>query len=152
MKISIGCDHGGYELKEQIIKGLKSWKWNGTDKLLFDIQDFGTNSKESVDYPDFAHKVCDSIESGESSYGILICGTGNGINMTANSHKGIRSALAWRRDVAKLARLHNDANVLALPGRILDYSEAWECVKEFLTTDFEGGRHTKRVDKIKVNY
>lgn len=150
MKVAIGSDHGGYELKEKLVKSIRSWKWNGTEKVLFEVADIGTHSSKSVDYPDFAHAVCDFVETGKSEFGILICGTGNGINMAANSHKGIRSALAWRRDIARLAREHNDANVLALPGRVIDYAEAWECVKEFLTAQFEGGRHQKRVYKIKV--
>lgn len=144
-KIAIGCDHGGYELKEKLVQSMRSW-----DFIDIEVKDFGTNSSESVDYPDFAHKVCESIESKDSEFGILICGTGNGINMSANSHKGIRSALCWRRDISRLAREHNNANVLALPGRVIDYPEAWECVKEFLTSEFEGGRHQKRVDKIKL--
>ncbi len=141
--IAIGCDHGGYEMKEYLVAKLNEWN-NGL------VTDFGTYSKESVDYPDVAHKLCLDVEAGVYEFGILICGTGNGINMSANNHKGIRSALCWRSDVAKLARQHNNANVLALPGRILDFPHAWECVKEFLTTEFEGGRHQQRIDKIKL--
>jgi len=150
MKISIGCDHGGYELKEFIKNSLSIWEWGNNDELVCEsVVDFGCYSEKSVDYPDIAHKLCDAIESGEYDLGILICGSGNGINMTANSHKGIRSALCWRPDIAYLARAHNDANVMALPGRYIDKYLAWDCVKNFVTSEFEGGRHQKRIDKIK---
>ena len=139
--IAIGCDHGGYAVKEEIKKYL-------LDRVDV-ITDYGCMSEESVDYPDFAHAVCDDIESKHSDYGILICGSGNGINMTANSHEGIRSALCWRPDIAELARQHNNANVMALPGRFMSASDAINCVIKFITTDYEGGRHERRVQNIK---
>lgn len=146
-KIAIGCDHGGYELKEYIKNSLTIWEVG--DDILCSVTDFGCDSPDSVDYPDYAHAVCNSIEKGEHELGILICGSGNGINMTANSHDGIRSALCWRPDIASLAREHNDANVMALPGRFIDKYLAWDCVKAFLLSEFEGGRHQRRIDKIK---
>ena len=147
-KIVIACDHGGYELKEHIRKSLMVWE-KGDDENICEVHDLGCDSEDSVDYPDFAHPLCDEIESGNYDLGILICGSGNGINMTANSHEGIRSALCWRPDIASLARQHNDANVMALPGRFIDRHLAWDCVKNFVLSDYEGGRHQRRVDKIK---
>lgn len=138
--IPIGCDHAGYELKQAIIKHLIK---NG-----YEIKDFGTNSNESVDYPDFAHAVANFIEEKKAHLGILICGSGNGINMTANKHKEIRSALCWKPEIAQLARLHNDANIITLPARFITEEEAIKCVDIFLITIFEGGRHSKRIDKI----
>ncbi|CAG7580103.1 MAG: Putative sugar phosphate isomerase YwlF [uncultured marine phage] len=140
--IVIACDHGGFEMKEEIVKLMK-------DNNICDVTDYGCNSNDSVDYPDFAHKLATDVENGKYDLGILICGSGNGINMTANSHKGIRSALCWTPNIAKLAREHNDANVMALPGRFISSQKGWSCVKMFLTTEFEGGRHQKRVNKIK---
>ena len=138
--IEIGCDHAGVELKNIIVKYLteKGWK----------VSDHGTYSSESVDYPDFAHKVANALKTNNLAKGILICGSGNGINITANKHKHIRAALCWNADIAKLARQHNDANVLTLPGRFINYDEALRCVDVFLSTEFEGGRHQKRVEKI----
>jgi len=141
LNIAIGCDHGGYELKESI-------KEYFGDKVS-NINDFGCFSEESVDYPDFAHKTCENVELNISDLGILICGSGNGINMVANSHKGIRSALCWEPDIASLARQHNNANVIALPGRFIDVETALQCVHNFLTEEYEGGRHETRVKKIK---
>lgn len=146
MKIAIGCDHGGFELKERIRKSLVIWS-DGSP--IESVQDFGCDSEDSVDYPDIAHELCSSIEDGTNVLGILICGSGNGINMTANSHEGIRSALCWTPQISSLARKHNDANVISLPGRFIDYGVAWECVKKFIQTEFEGGRHENRVNKIK---
>jgi ribose 5-phosphate isomerase B len=141
LSISIGCDHGGYELKQAI----KSYI---CDKVSV-VTDYGCYNEESVDYPDFAHKVCSDVESDVSDFGILICGSGNGINMAANSHDGIRSALCWSEEIAMLARQHNNANVIALPGRFIETGEGIEAVINFLTTEYEGGRHDNRVNKIK---
>jgi ribose 5-phosphate isomerase B len=138
--IPIGADHAGFELKEKLIKYLKS---KG-----FEIEDFGCYSEDSIDYPDFGHPVAEKVEMNEGMLGVLICGSGNGINMTANKHQGIRSALCWRKDIAQLAREHNNANIIALPARFISEEEAIEMVDVFLSTDFEGGRHQRRVGKI----
>ena len=140
MKIAIGCDHAAFKLKEVLKKYLIS---NG-----YDIKDFGCYSEERADYPDFAHPVSNVVESKEFDFGLLICGSGNGINMSANKHKGIRSALCWNSEIAQLARLHNDANILTLPARYITEEEAKKCVDVFYTTSFEGGRHIERVKKI----
>lgn len=140
MKIAIGCDHAGYELKEQLKSFIQSKGW--------EVKDFGTYSAERADYPDFAHLVATSVETKESDYGLLMCGSGNGINMTANKHKGIRSALCWNKEIAELARLHNDANILTLPARFITEDEAKACIAVFYTTSFEGGRHAGRISKI----
>jgi ribose 5-phosphate isomerase B len=140
LKIAIGCDHAGYEMKQSIIHFLENRKIH--------FKDFGTYSIDSVDYPDYAHAVANAVENSEYDLGILICGSGNGINMAANKHQGIRAALCWHRDIAEMARLHNNANILSLPGRYIDFDEAIACVDIFLTTQFEGGRHQKRIDKI----
>jgi ribose 5-phosphate isomerase B len=140
LKIAIGGDHAGFQLKE-IIKS----------KLEFEgyfLEDFGPFSDQSVDYPDFVHPVANSVENGEYNFGILICGSGNGVAMTANKHKGIRAAVCWNEMLAKLARAHNDANILCLAGRFLDDELAMEIVDTFLKTDFDGGRHIKRIKKI----
>lgn len=141
MRISIGCDHAAFELKENLKKFLIESK----DIV---VTDFGCYSSESCDYPDFAHKVAEDVESKKSDFGILLCGSGNGINMTANKWSGIRSALCWNEEIAHLARLHNDANILTLPGRYITFEEAVECINQFVNTSFEGGRHTERVLKI----
>lgn len=140
MKIATGSDHAGFKLKEIIKKHL-------TDKGI-DVKDFGTFSEDSVDYPDYAHPVANAVENKEVDYGIIMCGSGNGINMAANKHKGIRAALCWDAEIAKLARQHNDANILTLPGRFIEEEEAKKAVDVFLETAFEGGRHQKRVEKI----
>lgn len=140
MKIAIGCDHAGFEMKQAIIDFFNQNK--------IDFQDFGTFSTDSVDYPDYGHKVAEVVENKAFDFGVLICGSGNGINMAANKHKGIRSALCWKVELAEMARLHNDANILALPGRYISNEEGIACVKIFMSTAFEGGRHQKRVDKI----
>ena len=139
-KIAIGSDHAGFELKEQVKEYLTNHHIN--------YQDFGTFSEERADYPDYAHPVANAVEHNEADLGILICGSGNGINMTANKHQGIRSALCWREDIAEMARLHNDANIIALPARYISKEVALKCVDAFLNTDFEGGRHIQRVKKI----
>ena len=142
MKIGLACDHAGFEYKEQLKKYLYS---KGKE-----IKDFGCYSLESVDYPDFAHQLAESIEKGENELGIQFCGTGNGINMSANKHQGIRAALCWNTHIAEQARLHNNANVLTMPARVLKWEEVKKIVDIFLKTDFEGGRHEKRVEKIKI--
>lgn len=138
--IPIGADHAGFILKGKIIQFLESKGYK--------VQDFGCFSEESIDYPDFAHPVAEIVEKNSGMLGILICGSGNGINMTANKHKGIRSALCWNKEIAELARQHNDANIIALPARFISEEEALEIVDSFLGTAFEGGRHQRRVDKI----
>jgi ribose 5-phosphate isomerase B len=138
--IPIGADHAGYELKEILIPYLESKGYS--------IKDFGCNSNESVDYPDFAHPVASMIENDATMLGILICGSGNGINMTANKHQGVRGALCWLPEIAELARLHNNANILVLPARFLTTEAAMKIVDLFFSTNFEGGRHQNRVEKI----
>ena len=140
MRISIGSDHAGFKLKVKVIELLRT--------LDYVIEDFGCFSEDSMDYPDVAHPVCVSIENKESELGILICGSGNGISMAANKHKGIRAALSWTPEIAEMAKLHNDANVLSMPARFITEETAFEIVKIFLNTKFEGGRHSRRVDKI----
>lgn len=139
-KIAICSDHAGFELKELIKNDL------GATGVEF--TDFGTFSTASCDYPDFAHPMAEAIEKGEFEYGIAICGSGNGISMTVNKHQGIRAALCWTPEIARLARQHNNANVLSLPARYISEEEAFEIVEDFFTTDFEGGRHEVRVAKI----
>ena len=136
----MGADHAGFEFKRSIKEYL--------EKEGHEVKDFGCYSEESVDYPDFAHPVANAVESGEYT-GIVICGSGNGINMAVNKHQAIRSALCWNAELAELSRLHNNANVLALPARFIDLSVALDCVKKFISTEFEGGRHERRVDKIR---
>lgn len=139
-KIALAADHAGYELKECIKHYL-------TDRG-FEVIDFGTNSAESVDYPDFAHKLGDAIDKDEVLRGIAICGTGNGISMALNKHQKVRCALSWNKEIAALGRQHNNANVLALPARFITEEEAMQVVQTFLDTPFEGGRHERRVNKI----
>ena len=143
MKIGLACDHAGFEYKEQLKEYLSSKNHK--------IDDFGCYSEESVDYPDFAHKLAESIEKKENELGIQFCGTGNGINMSANKHQGIRAALCWNTHIAEQARLHNNANVLTMPARHLEWEEVEKIVDSFLNTNFEGGRHERRVDKIKIS-
>lgn len=138
--IGLASDHAGFAAKQIIIKLLTE---NGIP-----FKDFGAYSEESSDYADFAHPLARAVESGECYPGIAICGSGNGINMTMNKHQGIRSALCWNKDVAYLARAHNNANVLALPGRLLNEEEIYEILVTFLNTPFEGGRHERRINKI----
>ena len=140
--IGLACDHAGYEMKEFVKSMLVS---RG-----YECIDFGTNSTESVDYPDFAHPLALAVERGECYPGIAICGSGNGINMTLNKHQGIRSALCWTDELASLARAHNDANVMVMPGRFIPMEMAEKIVDAFLATPFEGGRHNRRVEKIAV--
>jgi ribose 5-phosphate isomerase B len=138
--IAIGSDHAGFQLKEKVRAYL--------EKQGVKVIDEGCYSEERADYPDYAHKVADDVLSKRSELGILICGSGNGINMTANKHKGIRSALCWMPEVAALARQHNNANVMALPARFISEQDAYKCVDEFLKAEFEGGRHAGRLEKI----
>ena len=142
MKIGVACDHAGFEYKETLKEYLSSKNW--------EVHDFGCFSLESVDYPDFAHKLAESIEKGENNLGIQFCGTGNGINMSANKHQKIRAALCWNTHIAEQARLHNNANILTMPARHLEWEEVEKIVEIFLSTQFEGGRHKKRVEKIKL--
>jgi ribose 5-phosphate isomerase B len=141
IKISMGSDHAGFELKQELKKYLYS-----LDKI--SIDDKGCFVEERCDYPDYAHLVAKDVENNECDFGILVCGSGNGINMSANKWQGVRSALCWNSEIANMARLHNDANILTLPGRYISIEEAISCVDEFLKTKFEGGRHTDRVEKI----
>lgn len=140
MKVAIGSDHAGFELKKVLTQLLKG---KG-----FEVKDFGCYSTESMDYPDAAHPVCESIETKESDLGVLICGSGNGITMTANKHQQIRAALSWTPEIATLARQHNDANILSLPARFISEELAIEITNAFFEAKFEGGRHQKRVAKI----
>lgn len=140
MNLSIGSDHAGYTLKSALIPWLESLGYNVTDK--------GCHSEDSIDYPDYGHPVASDVESNTANVGILICGSGNGISMTANKHQGIRCALCWTPEISALARQHNDANIVALPARFIDLATAKQIVETFLTTAFEGGRHANRVAKI----
>lgn len=142
IKIAVASDHAGFERKQAVLKYLSE---NGIE-----YKDFGAYSAESSDYPDYAHPLADAVSKGEFEKGITLCGSGNGINMTANKHQGIRSAICWLPEIAQLARQHNDANICALPARYISDQEAVEIVKIFLETDFEGGRHLTRINKIPV--
>lgn len=142
LKIAMANDHAGYELKLKI----KAW----LEEQGATVTDHGCHSKESCDYPDFAHPCASQVESGEADFGVIICGTGNGISMTANKHQGVRAALCWDTPLAELARQHNNANVLGLPARFISEEKAMEVVKAFFSTDFEGGRHERRVNKIAI--
>ena len=140
--IGLACDHAGFELKQYVIDYLKEKQ--------ISFMDYGTYSTESCDYPDFAHALACGIEQGEVKQGIAICGSGEGISMTLNKHQGIRAALVWDPEIAHMTRLHNDANVLAMPGRYIDTETARKIMDEFLNTPFEGGRHIRRIEKIPV--
>ena len=141
-KIAMASDHAGYELKE-ILKVYLTEKG-------YEVVDFGTHGTESCDYPDFAHPAAAAIENGECAFGICMCGSGNGINMTLNHHQGIRSALCWLPEIASLARQHNNAHVCVLPARFISEAEAKDIVDAYLNAEFEGGRHIRRIDKIPV--
>jgi ribose 5-phosphate isomerase B len=140
MKVAIGSDHAGYEDKEKVKKQL--------EELGFEYEDVGTNSTESVDYPIYAQKVAEKVASGEVEQGLLICGSGNGMQIAANKIHGIRAALAWNEETARLARQHNDANVLSIPARMISAEEVSKVVKSYLDAKFEGGRHARRVEEI----
>jgi ribose 5-phosphate isomerase B len=141
-KIAIVSDHAGYYLKEKLLAYLIKEK--------YDVKDFGCSSNESVDYPDYGHPLANAVSTGEYEFGISICGTGNGINMVVNKHPAIRAALCWNEEITRLARAHNDANILTLPGWFITESEAYLMAKTFLTTPFEGGRHARRIAKISI--
>ncbi len=140
--IPIGSDHGGFEMKQFLIEKLSE---EG-----FEFKDFGTFSEDSVDYPDFIHPVAKAVSDGKFEKGIVICGSGQGANMTANKYKNIRSALCWNLEQTELTRLHNDANIMAIPGRFIKFDLAIEMVRKFFTINFEGGRHIGRINKIPV--
>lgn len=140
MKISIGNDHAGTEYKLAIIGLLKS--------MGMEVSNYGTDGSDSVDYPDFVHPVASDVDSGKVDIGIVICGSGNGANMTTNKYQQVRSALCWNKEIVQLAREHNDANILSLPARFISLPQALEMVRVFLNTNFEGGRHERRVEKI----
>lgn len=139
-KIGIAADHAGYEMKEFLVG------WLGA--MGYEVHDFGCNSPESCDYPDFAHPLGYAIDNGELLRGITICGSGNGISMAINKHPKVRAALCWNAEIAELARKHNDANVCSLPARFIDNTEATDILEKFLNTEFEGGRHQRRINKI----
>ena len=140
--IGLASDHAGFELKEFV----KTW----LDAKNIEYKDFGTYSTDSCDYPDFAHALANAIEAGECAQGVAVCGSGEGISMTLNKHQGIRAALCWIPEIAHMARQHNDANVLSMPGRYIDTDMASQILEEFFSTSFEGGRHQRRIDKIPV--
>jgi ribose 5-phosphate isomerase B len=138
--IAVGSDHAGFDYKEDLISFLEG------KGLAF--TDFGTDNKDSVDYPDFAHPVASAVEDGKAAFGILICGSANGVAITANKHKGVRAAICWGEELAQLARAHNNANVICIPARFVREGDAEKMVGIFMTTEFEGGRHLRRVEKI----
>jgi ribose 5-phosphate isomerase B len=138
--IAIGSDHAGFDYKEDLISFLEG------KGLAF--KDFGTDSKDSVDYPDFAHPVASAVEKGEAAFGILLCGSANGVAITANKHQGIRAAICWGEELAQLARAHNDANIICIPAKFVREGDVEKMVGIFMTTEFEGGRHLRRVEKI----
>jgi ribose 5-phosphate isomerase B len=141
--LGIASDHAGYELKEI----LKAWlKIKG-----FELKDYGTFSTESSDYADYAHPLANAVESGEVNIGISICGSGNGINMTVNKHQGIRAGVCWNKEISRLARAHNNANICSLPARFVSVDEAKDIVEIFISTEFDGGRHQTRIEKIPLN-
>lgn len=142
MKISIANDHAGYEMKLALLQWL--------EKQGFEIKNFGTDSSDSVDYPDYVHPLASAVEQGEFNLGILVCGSGQGVSFTANKHQGIRAALCWKPEIAKLARQHNNANILCLPGRFLSKNEGVKILKTFLETEFDGGRHQDRINKVSL--
>ncbi|MDN3688016.1 ribose 5-phosphate isomerase B [Cyclobacterium jeungdonense] len=139
-KIAIGGDHAGFAYKEKLIEILK--------KKGFEVRDFGPYTDASVDYPDYIHPLCEAVESGEFKQGVLLCGSGNGVAITANKHQGIRAAICWNEELAVLARQHNDANLISIPSRFVSFELVEKMVLQFLNTEFEGGRHARRVNKI----
>jgi len=140
MKVAIACDHAGYELKDYIKNNLKQQN--------IEVVDYGTNGPDSVDYPYFGHKVSLDVESLKVDFGILICGTANGMAMTANKHKGVRCGLCWTPEIASLTKQHNNANVIALPARFISKEEGWKITEAYMNAEFEGGRHQNRIDKM----
>ncbi|WP_215225407.1 ribose 5-phosphate isomerase B [Echinicola shivajiensis] len=139
-KIAIGGDHAGFDYKQKLVEYLT--------EAGFEVKDFGPFTDASVDYPDYVHPLCDAIESGEFEKGIVVCGSGNGVAITANKHQGIRAAICWNKDLSALSRQHNDANVISIPARFVPYELAQDMIEIFLSTEFEGGRHANRVNKI----
>ncbi len=139
-KVGLAADHAGYELKE-LLKSFLS-------DIGLEVLDFGTHSTESTDYADWAHPMASAVEANEVDFGISVCGSGNGINMTVNKHQGIRAALCWNKEISELARSHNNANICSLPARFISTDEALDIVTSFINTPFEGGRHIKRIEKI----
>ncbi len=140
LPIALGCDHAGFDYKEDIISFLEA---KGVK-----FKDYGCWSKDSVDYPDFAHPVASAVENGDAAFGILFCGSANGVAITANKHQGVRAAICWGEELAELSRKHNDANIICIPARFVREGDAEKMVDLFMTTAFEGGRHKNRVDKI----
>jgi len=140
--LAIASDHAGYQMKLSIIKYL--------EEKGYDVTDLGTDSTDTVNYPDFGHPLAEAVESGKFSLGISLCGSGNGINMVTNKHQGIRGALCWNREISHLARSHNDANICSMPARYIDMETAREIVDAFLGTDYEGGRHDIRINNIPI--
>jgi ribose 5-phosphate isomerase B len=140
--VPLASDHGGFEMKSFLAEKLRVTG--------YEVVDFGTNSLESVDYPDMIHPLAQAVSEGKYARGIIMCGSGNGAQLAANKHKGVRAALCWDVELVRLAREHNDANILSLPGRFISFELAWEMVQVFLNTDFEGGRHEQRVKKIEI--
>jgi ribose 5-phosphate isomerase B len=142
MNIAVGNDHAGYEMKLIILEWL--------EQEGYQVKNFGTDTPESVDYPDYVHPVASAVEKGEFKYGILVCGSGQGVSFTANKHQGIRAALCWKPEISVLARQHNNANILCLPARFISHEESIEILKQFLNTQFEGGRHQNRISKVSI--
>ncbi|MBN8670098.1 MAG: ribose 5-phosphate isomerase B [Chitinophagales bacterium] len=140
LPLALGCDHAGFELKEAVKKLLQENGWT--------VEDKGTYSTDSTDYPDYAHPVADMVSTGAASVGVLICGSGNGVCMTANKHVGVRAALCWNEEIAALARQHNDANIICIPARFVPQEQAFNMLDTFLSIAFEGGRHERRVAKM----
>lgn len=140
LPLALGCDHAGFELKEAVKKLLQDNGWT--------VEDKGTYSADSTDYPDYAHPVADMVSTGTASVGVLICGSGNGVCMTANKHKDVRAALCWNEEIAALARQHNNANIICIPARFVSQEQAFNMLDTFLSIAFEGGRHERRVAKM----
>ncbi len=140
ISVAVGCDHAGFPLKESVIRKLK--------KMGFMVHDFGTHSEDSTDYPDYVHPGAKMVENGEAQFAVFICGSGQGVTMTANKYQKVRAALCWKVDLAELARQHNNANVLCIPQRFVSKKMALNMIQKFFETDFEGGRHERRVNKI----
>jgi len=141
--IPMATDHGGYAMKEYLKQKL--------EEAGYEIADFGTFSEDSVDYPDFIHPLAKAVNDGEYTRGIIMCGSGNGAQITANKHQNVRAGLCWNKEQTKLTRQHNDANIMSIPGRFIPFEQAWAMVQVFLNTEFEGGRHSRRVEKISIH-
>ena len=142
MKIGMASDHAGYEYKTRLVELLK--------KKGYEVVDFGTDSEVSCDYPDYAHPLAEAVEKGKVDLGVALCGTGNGMSITLNKHQGVRAGLAWNREIGRLVKAHNNANVLVMPARFISYPMATRILNTWLSTQFEGGRHQRRIDKIPV--